>query len=78
MRVLRPSSLTLEVIMAEEWEAAAGIIFLFRSPSSSCDEEREVIHKSTQKQKLKLTYTSTLIMQFQQAFWSKLIFLTVM
>lgn len=43
MRVLRPSSLMAEVAMAEEeeeWGEPTEVPFLFRSPSSSCGEEK--------------------------------------
>lgn len=41
-RVLRPSSLTAVVAMVEEeWAGANGVTFLFRRPSSSCDEDKE-------------------------------------
>lgn len=40
-RVLRPSSLTAVVAMVEEWAEANGVTFLFRRPSSSCDEDEE-------------------------------------
>lgn len=47
-RVLRPSSLTTEVAMAE-WGVAIDVTFLFRSPSSSCDEERGVRDANSMK-----------------------------
>lgn len=38
-RVLRPSSFMAEIAMVLEWGAAIDVTFLFRKPSSSCDEE---------------------------------------
>lgn len=44
-RVLRPSSLTAVVAMEEEWVAPSDVTFLFRRPSSSCDEEASQKYK---------------------------------